>query len=135
MSQKWLTRDEQLRRPEWLRKRAYIIEKYGSQCQHCRKVTSFLQVHHRYYVGWRMLWQYPDWCLIPVCDEPCHRLVHERDVAAFQDWETESGASEPIAAPAEPEPIEKPIDPKSVIVTPEEASARFAALFEKLANL
>lgn len=134
---KWLTRAEQLRHPKWLRTRARIIIKYKSTCQHCRKVTPMLQVHHRYYVAWRMLWQYPDWCLIPLCDKPCHNLVHELYADTFQDWETAEGCMEPIPEVGAPEPQPELSLPEAdkTPVGEERATAKFAAIFDMLGKL
>ena len=122
---------ELLRRPQWLRKRAKMIELYGRTCQHCGKVTDLLTIHHRYYVAGRMPWQYPDWALIPVCDTPCHWIMHEKACDTFADWETNEGPQPipEIHIPETPQPVNH--EP----VSEERASAKFAAIFEALAKL
>lgn len=131
------TYKELLRHPKWLRKRAAILEKYKSTCQHCRKQTAMLSIHHRYYVAWRKPWQYPDWALIPLCDTPCHRLVQERDRDTFQDWETNDGACDPIPEPSVPDTLPLVLDAPEVSqpLSPEEASARFQAMLDRLGKL
>jgi len=126
------TYKELLRRPQWLRKRAKIIELYKRTCQHCRKVTDFLTIHHRYYVSGRMPWQYPDWALIPVCDQACHWILHEKAKDTFAEWETNEGP-QPIPEIIIPEP--QPETPPPEPVSEEKATAKFAAIFDMLGKL
>lgn len=126
---------ELLRRPEWLRKRADMIELYDSICQRCRKKTDLLTIHHRYYVAGRMPWQYPDWALPPVCDTPCHWQMHEDSLDTFAEWECAGGAPEPIPVSPVAMPITAPDPEPDQPVGEEAATARFAAIFDMLGKL
>jgi len=40
--------------------------------------TKHLQVHHQYYEDNKLPWEYPDDCLVTLC-ETCHGLLHEKN--------------------------------------------------------
>lgn len=82
---------ELLRDPRWLRKRAEILELHGCACFHCHKKTNCLQVHHRYYISRRMPWEYPNWALVPLCDDGCHKKIQDRHAQGWEDWEELGG--------------------------------------------
>lgn len=50
------------------------MQRDGYRCRRCGS-RGKLNVHHRWYVYGRKPWQYPDRCLITLC-ERCHRHVH-----------------------------------------------------------
>lgn len=67
---------EQLRHPNWQRRRLEIMEASGFECENCGDKETTLNVHHRLYVKGRMVWDYDDQELACLC-EPCHRQEHE----------------------------------------------------------
>ena len=66
---------EQLRHPNWQRRRLEIMESAGFACQSCGDTQTTLNVHHRLYVKGRMVWDYSDHELECLC-ESCHRIAH-----------------------------------------------------------
>lgn len=75
---------ELLKRPEWKKRRAEIIELAGCRCEDCGRCLvgcevcdhheSFvkqLEVHHRHYVRGRKPWEYPDVAFLCICRD-CH---------------------------------------------------------------
>jgi len=78
------TRDDQLdlqRAPEWKTFRNRTIEQRGTKCQNC-SATRNLQVHHRYYLPGRRVWEYGLEDLLVLC-RLCHLLIHDRQVQAL----------------------------------------------------
>lgn len=74
--------------PRWQKKRLDILNRDNFACVSCGSTTSPLHVHHRYYVSKREPWNYPDFCLLSLC-EGCHDFLH-RDVDDVQypdQWE------------------------------------------------
>lgn len=63
-----------LRDYRWKERRKEIMRREGFRCRRCG-AKGRLNVHHRWYIYGRMPWQYPDRCLITLC-EKCHRHVH-----------------------------------------------------------
>lgn len=72
-----MTYAEQLKHPNWQRKRLEVMEAAGFECQDCGDGDTTLNVHHRRYVKGRMVWEYEPHELACLC-EPCHRQQHER---------------------------------------------------------
>lgn len=71
-----LTYAEQLRHPNWQRRRLEILERDGFECQLCFDTETQLHVHHKRYFKGRKAWEYEDEYLITVC-ENCHHDAHE----------------------------------------------------------
>ena len=69
------------RAPEWKTFRARTIEQLGARCQNC-SVTRNLQVHHRYYLPGRRVWEYEIEDLLVLC-RLCHLLIHGWQVKAL----------------------------------------------------
>jgi hypothetical protein len=69
---------EQLRSPQWQRRRLEIMQRDEFRCQYCRDDTSTLNVHHKHYIKGRLAWEYSDDELVTLC-EPCHELSHEEN--------------------------------------------------------
>jgi len=44
-----------------------------------------LHVHHLYYVKGRDPWEYPDFALVPLCDD-CHAFQHDMDTLRNEGW-------------------------------------------------
>ena len=58
----------------WDRRRMEILRRDGYRCTNCG-ASGHLNVHHRWYIYGRKPWQYPDRCLVTLC-EKCHHHVH-----------------------------------------------------------
>lgn len=66
---------EQLKRPEWQKKRLQLLESAGWECSNCGDGKTTLHVHHRQYFKGRMAWEYDNDELAVLC-EPCHSAEH-----------------------------------------------------------
>lgn len=71
-----LTYSEQLRHPNWQRKRLEVMEAAAFSCESCGDTETTLNVHHRRYVKGRMAWEYERSELQCLC-QPCHAQHHE----------------------------------------------------------
>ena len=67
---------EQLRHPNWQRKRLEKLEAVGWTCERCEATDITLNVHHPRYFKGRMPWEYADDELQVLC-EKCHKQHHE----------------------------------------------------------
>ena len=67
---------EQLKRPEWQKKRLEVLNAADWKCQCCEADDSMLHVHHKRYVKGRMAWEYAVGDLESLC-ESCHSEAHE----------------------------------------------------------
>lgn len=74
----------QLRDRRWYQRRMEIMRRDDFRCRRCG-ATGRLNVHHRWYVYGRQPWQYPDRCLVTLC-EKCHRHVHLMRHLRFAFW-------------------------------------------------
>ena len=70
-----LTYGEQLRHPNWQRKRLERLQSACWECQNCGGKQETLHVHHRQYFKNRMAWEYEDEELSVLCDG-CHAVEH-----------------------------------------------------------
>jgi hypothetical protein len=66
---------EQLKHPNWQRKRLEMLEAAQWQCESCGGGDTTLHVHHRRYIKGRMAWEYSNDELAVLC-EPCHKKEH-----------------------------------------------------------
>lgn len=71
-----LSYGEQLKHPNWQRKRLEVMEAAGFNCENCGDKESTLNVHHRRYVKGRMVWEYDRPDLVCLCEQ-CHQAEHE----------------------------------------------------------
>jgi len=71
-----MTYGEQLKHPNWQRKRLEVLEGAGFECENCGDKESTLHVHHSRYVKGRMAWEYEQHELQALC-ETCHAQHHE----------------------------------------------------------
>jgi len=67
--------EEQLKDPRWKLKRKVILERDEHRCMVCGS-KRWLNVHHTYYSGGYMAWEYPDDSLMTLCRD-CHKKWHE----------------------------------------------------------
>jgi len=74
-----MTYSEKLKDPRWQKKRLKIFERDKFTCQKCADKETTLHVHHRIYLRGKDPWDYPDNCLVTLC-EPCHQI--ETDIAS-----------------------------------------------------
>jgi hypothetical protein len=72
---KTMTYSEQLRHPNWQRKRLEVLELHGFKCFCCGSKEKTLHVHHKKYIKGRMAWDYETDKFEALCEE-CHKEVH-----------------------------------------------------------
>jgi hypothetical protein len=72
---KTMTYSEQLRHPNWQRKRLEVLELHGFKCFCCGSKEKTLHVHHKKYIKGRMAWDYETDNFEALCEE-CHKEVH-----------------------------------------------------------
>ncbi|HEY5745010.1 MAG TPA: hypothetical protein VIU12_02945 [Chryseolinea sp.] len=89
------TIQETYKDPRWQRRRLEIMQRDGFACNDCGEEKKTLNVHHRYYVKGRKLWEYPDFSLVTLCRE-CHQFQHSEErfseedpenAAVLEEWE------------------------------------------------
>jgi hypothetical protein len=73
---KKLTYAEQIKRPEWQKKRLEILSRDGWECVGCGDKESTLHVHHKWYENNKNIWDYSGNALVTLC-EMCHETEHE----------------------------------------------------------
>lgn len=66
---------EQLRKPEWQKKRLKIFERDEWTCTNCGSTHLELHVHHVNYIHSLKPWEYPDSLLKTLC-KSCHEDAH-----------------------------------------------------------
>lgn len=66
---------EQIKTPQWQKRRLDIMQKDNFTCQICGSTEKTLNVHHFVYHEGKMIWDYADWELITLCEE-CHMQEH-----------------------------------------------------------
>lgn len=71
---------EKLKDPRWQKKRLEILNRDKWCCRACGDKESTLHVHHKYYITDREPWEYPDICLVSLC-ENCHQLQTSQNIA------------------------------------------------------
>lgn len=71
-----LTYVEQLKHPNWQRKRLEVFQAANFTCARCDCTEQTLHVHHKRYVKGRMAWEYELTELLALCWE-CHQQAHE----------------------------------------------------------
>lgn len=71
-----LTYAEQLKHPNWQRKRLEMLDAAGFECACCGDKETTLHVHHRQYIKGRMAWEYENTQLEVLC-EACHKVEHQ----------------------------------------------------------
>jgi hypothetical protein len=62
---------QQLQDPRWQKRRLEIMARDKFTCCQCANDEETLNVHHRWYIGGRKVWEYPDIALVTLC-EGCH---------------------------------------------------------------
>jgi len=70
-----LTYAEQLKHPNWQRRRLEMLEHARFECTNCGDTETTLHVHHKQYIKGRMAWQYSNAELEVLC-EKCHAIEH-----------------------------------------------------------
>lgn len=78
-----MTYAEQLKHPNWQRRRLEALESSGFSCENCGDKETTLHVHHKRYIKGRMAWEYELEELSVLC-EPCHES-HHRDENVLQE--------------------------------------------------
>jgi hypothetical protein len=72
-----LTYSEQLKHPNWQRKRLEVLAAASWECANCGDTEMTLHVHHRRYVKGRMAWEYEAHEMQALC-QSCHAQKHEQ---------------------------------------------------------
>ena len=75
MSKK-LTFAEQIRHPNWQKRRLEIMDAAGWECENCGATDVTLNVHHKQYIKGRMYWEYERHELQCLCED-CHKDHHQ----------------------------------------------------------
>ncbi len=80
--------------PRWQKKRLEIMQRDEFKCTECNDEKSTLNVHHRYYVKNRDVWDYPAFSLVTLC-EGCHSTAHTKladdEESTMSEWEAGIG--------------------------------------------
>jgi hypothetical protein len=71
-----LSYGEQLKHPNWQRKRLEVLNRAEFKCERCFGGEETLHVHHKRYVKGRQAWEYDAQELLALCAS-CHECVHE----------------------------------------------------------
>ena len=67
---------EQLKHPNWQRKRLQILDASGFECSECGSKDKTLHVHHKRYIKGRKAWEYEDDVFTVLCED-CHLEAHQ----------------------------------------------------------
>lgn len=70
-----MTYGDQLKHPNWQRKRLQMLEAAEWRCSRCHCAEVTLHVHHKHYVKGRMAWEYSAEELCVLCED-CHEEEH-----------------------------------------------------------
>lgn len=70
-----MTFAEQIKHPNWQRKRLEVMEAAGFECENCGAHDVTLNVHHKQYVKGRLYWEYERHELACLCED-CHKSEH-----------------------------------------------------------
>lgn len=70
-----LTFAEQIKHPNWQKKRLEVMEDAGFECESCGTKEVTLNIHHKRYVKGRMYWDYTREELACLCED-CHKQEH-----------------------------------------------------------
>lgn len=73
-----------LRDSRWSQRRMEIMRRDNFRCRRCGAKRN-LNVHHRWYIYRRNPWEYPDRCLVTLC-EKCHRRTHLNRHLRYIGW-------------------------------------------------
>ena len=73
-----MTYTQQLRHPNWQRRRLEILSQADFACADCGCKDATLHVHHLRYRKGRMAWEYADDELQALC-EACHKEHHDAE--------------------------------------------------------
>ncbi len=71
---------EQIKTPEWQRKRTEIFNRDNFQCQICFDRKTQLAVHHKFYTYGSLIYEYDNDNLITVCST-CHKKLHDSEIS------------------------------------------------------
>lgn len=68
---------DQLKHPNWQRKRLEVLEAHDFTCLECGSKEKTLHVHHKQYIKGRMAWDYESDNFEALCED-CHKEAHDR---------------------------------------------------------
>ena len=80
--------------PRWQKKRLEIMQRDAFKCTDCCDEKSTLNVHHRYYVKNREVWDYPSFALVTLC-AACHSTAHIKRADDFPMTTTHNHTAPP----------------------------------------
>lgn len=66
---------DQLKHPQWQRKRLEILNRDDFTCQYCEDKETELHVHHKIYKNGKKAWEYPLSDYVSMCSY-CHESIH-----------------------------------------------------------
>jgi 5-methylcytosine-specific restriction endonuclease McrA len=82
----YMTYAEQIKSPQWQKKRLEILGNHSFKCLLCGNTESELHVHHILYEKNKMIWDYPNHMLVVLCDN-CHKKIHEyNNRSIYSTW-------------------------------------------------
>jgi 5-methylcytosine-specific restriction endonuclease McrA len=67
---------EQLETVQWKTKKSKVLKRDNYKCTQCKCGGEELHVHHIYYTGGHLAWEYPENALITLC-KTCHKSWHK----------------------------------------------------------
>lgn len=76
------TYSEKLKDPRWQKRRLDILSRDEFSCCACGDATKTLHVHHKWYDRSKEPWEYPDECLVTLCED-CH--IEEEEYKCNQE--------------------------------------------------
>lgn len=75
MSKRFPRWQQQIKSPEWQKKRLEILNLRGFKCEKCGNKEKTLHVHHRFYISGRLIHEYDNDVLQVLCED-CHKKEH-----------------------------------------------------------
>jgi hypothetical protein len=76
--QKFTAYSDQYKSPLWQKKRLEIMNRDKFTCQECGEKEKQLNVHHRFYIKGRNVWEYDNDVLQTLCED-CHEKQHKKE--------------------------------------------------------
>lgn len=73
-----MTYQQQIKHPNWQKKRLEVLEANNFQCKNCEAKEQELHVHHPFYRRGAMIWEYETHELECLCHK-CHKETHAID--------------------------------------------------------
>lgn len=85
-----MDRKDQFRTPQWQMKRIEVLLRDDFTCFKCgRKKDIILNVHHKYYLKNKMIWEYPLNAFETLCED-CHPIGKPNQIMDYKKYEKEA---------------------------------------------